>query len=191
MNKYIYLVLSSSSSLPAKIIKSFTCNKLNHSSISLDDSLHRMFSFGRIKMWNAFHGGFVVEDKDKGFYQKFTDTYIQLYRFEVSNDVYERTEKYLLQCERDKETFKYNFLGAILSGFDIPLARDKRYFCSEFVAATFNDCEIREIKSNIHTYHPYNFLDLEDKELIYEGMLSDYSNLNIIEKEDRVLKKII
>lgn len=182
--KYIYLVLSSSSSFPAKIIKFFTKNQLNHSSISLDDSLHNMYSFGRIKMWNAFHGGFVLEDKDKGFYQKFTDTYIHLYRFPVNAEVFEKTKEYLSQCAKEKDTFKYNMLGAMLSKFDIPLARCKQYFCSEFVAITFKECGIRDIKRNVHTYHPYFFLELEDKELIYSGMLANYSNLEVESKQE-------
>lgn len=182
--KYIYLILSSSSSLPAKIIKFFTKNQLNHSSISLDDSLHKMFSFGRLKMWNAFHGGFVVEDKDKGFYEKFTDTYIKLYRFPVSDEIYEKTKEYLLNCAEQKETFKYNLIGAVLSKFGIPLARDQQYFCSEFVAITFKECGIRPINRDVHTYHPYFFLELEDKELIYEGMLADYSNFEFMIKQE-------
>lgn len=174
MQNYIYLVLSSSSSIPAKIIKKVTHNKLNHSSISLDLSLKNMYSFGRLKMWNAFYAGFVIEDKDKGFYEKFTDTYINLYRFPVSQEIFNKTEGYLNKCVEEKDSFKYNFIGAILSKFGIPLKREKQYFCSEFVAIVFKECGIRKVKSNIHTYHPYNFLELDNKELIYDGMLKDY-----------------
>lgn len=173
--KYIYLILSSSSSIPAKIIKFFTHNKLNHSSISLDDSLTHMVSFGRLKMWNAFYAGMVVEHKDKGFYKKFKDTYIELYRFPVDDEIFEATEEYLDTCIKEKDTYKYNFLGAILSKFHIPLAREKQYFCSEFVAVVFRDCKIRPIARNVHTYHPYYFLELPNKELLYQGLLAEYT----------------
>lgn len=182
--KYIYLVLSSSSSVPAKIIKFFTKNDLNHASISLDPSLKRMYSFGRVKLWNAFYGGFVVEDKDKGFYEKFNDTYINLFRFSVSKEIYEKTKEYLLTCEREKDTFKYNLVGVALSKFDIPLVRHKQYFCSEFVALVFKECGISNISRNVHTYHPHYFLELEDKELIYEGMLRDYSPDLLVSKKE-------
>lgn len=180
----IYLILSSSSSVPAKVIKFFTKNKLNHSSVSLDRSLHCMYSFGRLKMWNAFYGGFVLEDKDKGFYQKFTDTYIELYRFPVSRQTFERTKEYLHRCADEKDTFKYNFLGAILSKFHIPLKRPKQYFCSEFVATVFDECGIRDVKHDVNTYHPYNFLELDDKELIYKGMLADYPEIHVDDEQE-------
>lgn len=175
MQNYIYLVLSSSSSFPAKMIKLFTHNNLNHSSISLDKSLHEMYSFGRLILWNPFYGGFVREDKDKGFYTKFTDTYINVYRFPVSEVVFLETEKYLQKAFEEKSKFRYNFLGVILGVFKIPIARKNQYFCSEFVAKVFKDCKIRDIERDIHTYRPYYFKELEDKELIYDGMLADYS----------------
>ncbi|MEG2428912.1 MAG: hypothetical protein RSA79_03370 [Oscillospiraceae bacterium] len=179
MSKNIYLILSSSSSVPAKLIKFFTHNKLNHSSIALEPSLTKMFSFGRLKMWNAFYAGFVVENKDKGFYQKFTDTYIQLYAFPVSDETYLKTKIYLEKCENEKTSFKYNMIGTVLSKFKIPLVREKQYFCSEFVAVVFKECNIREMKGDIHIYHPYNFLDLPNKKLLYDGMLADYRVENI------------
>lgn len=182
MQNYIYLVLSSSSSLPAKLIKLFSRNKLNHSSISLDDSLEEMYSFGRLILWNPFYGGFVREHKDKGFYQKFTDTYIKLYRFPVSQDTFEKTKEYLLAAYKEKETFKYNFSGVILTAFNIPHPREKQYFCSEFVATVFKDCLIRDMTRDVHTYRPYYFEELPDKELIYDGMLKDYSHEKVIIK---------
>lgn len=130
-------------------------------------------------MWNAFHAGFVVEDKDKGFYQKFTDTYIKLYAFPVSDEVYLKTKNYLEICEKEKDLLKYNMLGTVLSKFKIPLAREKQYFCSEFVAIVFKECGIREMKGDVHIYHPYNFLDLPNKVLLYDGMLSDYDEKNV------------
>lgn len=175
MQKYVYIVLSSSSSLPAKMIRLLAHHKLNHSSITLDDSLHKMYSFGRVKMWNVLSGGFVVEDKDKGFYQKFTDTYIQLYRLPVDELTYNKTKAYLENCALRRKEFKYNFAGVFLYKFGIPLDRKNKFFCSEFVASVIVKCGIREIKRNIHTYHPNYFLELDDKELIYDGMLIDYS----------------
>lgn len=175
MQDYIYLVLSSSSSLPAKLIKTFSRNNLNHSSVSLDPSLHEMYSFGRLILWNPFYGGFVREDKDKGFYVKFTDTYINLYRFPVSPETYEKTKEYLADAYSHKTKFRYNFLGVLLGVFHIPIARENQYFCSEFVAKVFKDCSIRKITRDVHTYRPYYFEELPDKELIYDGMLRDYS----------------
>ncbi|MEG0693027.1 MAG: hypothetical protein RR444_08085 [Oscillospiraceae bacterium] len=175
MQNYIYVVLSSSSSLPAKAIKFFSKNNLNHSSITLDYTLHEMYSFGRLILWNPFYGGFVREHKDKGFYMKFTDTYIKMYRFPVCAEVYQKTKEYLANAYENKDQYKYNLIGVLLGVFKVPIVRENQYFCSEFVAKVFDDCSIRDITRDIHTYRPYYFEELPDKELIYEGMLKDYS----------------
>ncbi len=187
MQDYIYLVLSSSSSFPAKVIKFFSKNNLNHSSISLDSSLTEMYSFGRLILWNPFYGGFVREDKDKGFYVKFTDTYINMYRFPVSKETFDQTKEYLLNAYENKKIFKYNFIGVVLGAFNIPIRRENQYFCSEFVAKVFKDCSIREISRDVHTYRPYYFEELLDKELIYDGMLSDYdSQMVSVEEKEKI-----
>lgn len=173
--KYVYLVLSSSSSVPARLIKFFSRNKLNHSSITLDITLHKMYSFGRLKMYNAFYAGLVKENKDEGFYKKFKDTYINLYRLPVSREVFEKTDEYLLNAYENRKSFKYNFLGVMLVPFQRPVARKNQYFCSEFVATVVNECGIRPIKRNVHTYRPHYFEELTDMELIYDGMLADYT----------------
>lgn len=190
--KYIYLILSSSSSLPAKIIKAFTKNNLNHSSISLDTTLKEMYSFGRLKMHNAFYAGFVREDKDKGFYLKFTDTFIKLYRLEVPEKTFNEVSDYLHYAYENKKMFRYNFFGVILEPIKIPIARENQYFCSEFVAMILKRFNVREIKKNIHLYRPYYFEELDNIELLYEGMLKDYSSELLYtskEKQPARLKK--
>jgi len=174
MQKYVYLILSSSNSLAGKMIRLLGHHKINHSSISLDNSLHKMYSFGRVKMWNVLSGGFVIEDRDKGFYEKFADTYIQLYRLPVDEQTYDKTKAYLENFASRRKEFKYNFAGIFLYKFGIPLYRKNKFFCSEFVASVIVKCGIREIKRNIHTYHPNYFLELDDKELIYDGMMNNY-----------------
>lgn len=180
MQRYIYLILSSSSSLPAKIIKWATHNDLNHSSISLDDSLNCMFSFGRLKINQPFNAGFVVENKDAGFYAKFTDTKIRLYRLPVDENTFNMTKDYLMQSVYGKEFLKYNFLGAILSKINIAVPRVNKYFCSEYIATLMRECNVRRLKKSANICHPYDFLEFDDMELLYTGLLSEYSNEKIM-----------
>lgn len=179
MQKNIYLVLSSSSSLPAKVIKRFTGNKLNHSSISVDKTLESMYSFGRVNCYNLFSAGFVKESKDSGFYKRFTDTYIKVYRLPVDDEVFNKTKNYLEDWYDNKDTYSYSYLGLLLASVNRPLERENRYYCSEFVAKVFSDCNIRELNHDIHTYRPYYFEDLDNKDLIYEGLFTDYDYYNL------------
>ena len=174
MERYIYLILSSSSSLPAKIIKFVTQNELNHTSLSLDSTLNKMFSFGRLKINQPFNAGFVVEDKDKGFYEKFTDTKILLYRIAVDEKTFNNVSDHLHECVYSKEELKYNYIGAILSKVKIPVPRVNKYFCSEFAAGVLQENHVRDINMNIHMCMPFDFLTLDNIELLYDGMLCEY-----------------
>lgn len=174
MQDYVYLILSSSSSLPAKLIKRFTGDRINHSSLAVEPSLHCMYSFGRRYLYNAFYGGFVQEDRDRGFYARFSDTYAEVYRLPVSREVYLRTKNYLEDCYAAKDQFRYNVLGMIATRLGFSIARKNTYFCSEFVAEAIQLCGIRPIARDIHTYRPSYFYELEDKELIYAGLLREY-----------------
>lgn len=176
MQRYVYLVLSSSSSLPAKVIKRVSGNMLNHSSISLDCSLKCMYSFGRTQVYNLFTAGFVKESQNKGFYKRFKDTYIKLYRLPVSDEVFFKTKDYLEDWYENRESYSYSYLGLVLASVNRPLEREYRYYCSEFVAKVFLDCSIRGIERDIHTYRPHYFEELEDMELLYEGLFTDYNS---------------
>lgn len=179
MQHYIYLILSSSSSLPAKVIKRVSKNILNHSSISVDDSLKSMYSFGRTNCYNLFTAGFVKECQNQGFYKRFKDTYIKVYRLPVDEEVFCLTKDYLENWYENRDYYSYSYLGLLMAGVNRPLQRDNRYYCSEFVAKVFTDCNIRAINRNIHTYRPHYFEELEDKVLIYEGLFIDYDRDNI------------
>lgn len=183
MSKYIYLVLSSSSTVLAKLIRFSTKSDLNHASLSLDESLNNMYSFGRLTVWNPFHAGFVVEDKDTGFYSRFSDTHIQVYRLAVSEDVYESTKECLSYYQSESQRLGFNFVGLTLTKFSIPFPRKNKYFCSEFVALVIKDCSVRSIDRDPHTYRPYYFLELDDMELVYSGLICDYdaSKLQVFE----------
>ncbi len=179
MQKYIYLVLSSSSTLPAKVIKRVTGNKLNHSSISIDKTLDSMYSFGRENCYNLFSAKFVKESKNTGFYKRFSDTYVKVYRLPVDEDIYYATKNYLKDWYANKDIYSYSYLGLILASVNRPLVRENRYYCSEFVAKVFDDCNIRQLNHDVHTYRPYYFESLDNLDLIYEGLFVDYDYYNL------------
>lgn len=56
--KSIYIVISQTGTWLSTLIKLYTKQKYNHVSISLENSLSDMYSFGRINPSNPFSGGF-------------------------------------------------------------------------------------------------------------------------------------
>lgn len=80
--KRIFIVLTYTGTFPAKVIKLWTRKPYSHVSISLDESLTRMYSFARLGQYNIFNAGFLHEYINKGIFKKFknTDALIRLYR---------------------------------------------------------------------------------------------------------------
>ena len=59
MTKKIYIIISASDTIPARLIRRATRAEYNHSSICFDDEFKTFYSFGRKVLWNPFYGGFV------------------------------------------------------------------------------------------------------------------------------------
>ena len=55
----IYIVLTYSGTVLSKLIKIYTQKEYSHVSISLDENLKQMYSFGRLNPYVPFVGGFV------------------------------------------------------------------------------------------------------------------------------------
>ena len=64
--KKIYLVLTHTGTILSRIIRIYTKDEFTHVSISLDDELNEMYSFGRLNPYNPFLGGFVHENINYG-----------------------------------------------------------------------------------------------------------------------------
>ena len=59
--KYLYLVLSKTSTLTGRIIRFYTKETVNHSAISLTEDLTQMYTFARKRACNCIDGGLVLE----------------------------------------------------------------------------------------------------------------------------------
>ena len=68
--KKVYVILSYTGTILSKIVKAFTMKQYSHTSISLDENLKQMYSFGRLNPYNPFIGGFVHEKIDERNIQK-------------------------------------------------------------------------------------------------------------------------
>ena len=72
--KRIYLILTYSGTILSRIIKIYTRDEFAHVSISLDEELNQMYSFGRLNPYNPFIGGFVHEGINIGTFKRFRKT---------------------------------------------------------------------------------------------------------------------
>lgn len=175
-NKTVYIVLSQTSSIVAKMIKLVTRKEFSHASISLTEDLQWMYSFGRIHPYNPFWGGFVRESPDRGTLKRFYKTEAAVLQVEVTPDELEGIRKTIETMLSEQKKYHYNYIGLFKAGVKIPHKRRKYcYYCSEFVSDVLKKNNIYGAEALPSIVHPINFLELP-YEVIYRGRLSEYAN---------------
>lgn len=176
--KKIYILLTYTGTVLSKIIKVYTKDKYAHASISLDGELNYLYSFGRKNPYNPFIGGFVHEGKEIGTFKRFKKTRAAIYQMTITDEEYERIRKRIDYMEKNKDNYHFNVLGLFLAGLHIRRKKEKYFYCAEFVkyildkSGGFN--ELPEI------IKPDDFLNMDNIELVYEGPLKKYNELEII-----------
>ena len=91
--KKIYIILTYTGTILSKIVKVYTRKEYSHVSISLDEDLTKMYSFGRLYPYNPFLGGFVHEGLDHGTFKRFKKTKTKIYSLEIPEEKYDKIEE--------------------------------------------------------------------------------------------------
>ena len=172
--KSIYIVLSQTGTMFSRALKFFTHAKYNHASISLTPTLKKMYSFGRLNPYNPFVGGFVEEGKNIGTFKRFENTKAMVMELEVTEDKYNAIKYFIKYFLENKQSFHYNYLGILFAMFRKNYENGKRYYCSQFVRACLALFDIENAVELPKIIKPIDFLKLNNKHIIYEGLLKNY-----------------
>jgi hypothetical protein len=172
--KNIYLVFSKTGTWLSRLICLVSRIKYAHSSLSFDPGFTEMYSFGRTNPDNPFSGGFVVENLYEGVYKKFPRCECVIYKVAVTDEQYSALRKQIEQFLRNKEKYRYNFIGLFCVLLNKPLKRKYHYFCSQFVAEVLINSHIlsSEKKPELITSRDLQSY-MKDKDLIYEGFTKE------------------
>lgn len=167
----IYLLLTDTGTVLNTAIKKYTRKPYNHVSLALDNQLTQVYSFARKKIYNPFFGGFVQEDVSAHL---LNTAFCEVYSLDVTLLQYKQLQFMMSQFEKDKNQYKYNFLGLLAIVLHKDFDRDNAYFCSQFVAHALKEADIQLHDKAPHLTTPDDFRQLEQVELIYEGTVQDY-----------------
>lgn len=171
--KKIYIVITYTGTNLSKIIKYYTHSEFSHISISLDEELEKMYSFGRLNPYNPFWGGFVHEGIDRGTFKRFYKTTARIYSIAVTDEQYEKIEETIKNIGENKKDYKFNIIGLFAVGFNKRIERKNYFYCAEFVKHVL---ESGGIKTNLpEIVAPDDFKYIENKVLVYEGVLRKYN----------------
>ena len=123
--KKIYIVLTYTGTVLAKVVKLYTKKEYSHVSISLDKELNNMYSFGRLNPYNPFWGGFVQESPKYGTFKRFKNTKSKIYSLDIDEEQYEVIKDLINKINTDKKNYKFNVMGLVAVMLNIHLKRDK------------------------------------------------------------------
>lgn len=172
--KYVYIIISKTNTILGKIIRSRLKVSYNHCSISTDISLNNIYSFGRKELHNMFRAGFVTESKNYGFFKLHSNTQITVLRIKATNEQLNHFEKIISRFKRNSEKLKYNILGLFYCYLGLPIKRENKYFCSQFVAEVLQELGIQGLKKPPTLTRPHDFIKLSGIEYIYTGTFENY-----------------
>ena len=80
------MILTYSGTVLGKLIKMYTRSDYSHVSLSLDEKLTKMYSFGRLNAYNPFIGGFVHEGVNIGTFKRFKKTKAIIYSLDLTEE---------------------------------------------------------------------------------------------------------
>ena len=172
--KKIYIILSQTDTVLARTLKLLTRAEYNHASISLDESMNEIYSFGRLSPNNPFVGGFVRESKNGGTFKRFYKTRAVILRTEISDEDYESIQGYFRSMYAHRREYCYNYKGLFLAFFGKAYRNERHFYCSEFVRHILIRFQIESSESFDEIVKPIDFLALKNWEVVYKGVLQSY-----------------
>lgn len=175
--KNIYVVVSHTGSIISRIISKVTGDEYSHVSVSFDDDLESMYSFGRIYTNFPFIGGFVRESTDRGMMKKFRMTAnIVVVQLTVEDDKYFEVRDYIMEMYAERKKYHYNYIGLFLAKRGVLFKRNYYFYCSEFVKDVlerFNLVDKNELKKVVR---PVELMNLRGGKIIYKGKLCEFAH---------------
>lgn len=173
--KQLYIVLTYSGTMLSKIIKTYTRGKFSHVSVSLDENLEEMYSFGRLNAYNPFWGGFVHESVNWGTFKRFKKTQSEIYSLEIEDEQYKIIQEIIEKFKNCKESYKFNIIGLFAVSINKKIHFKNSFYCSEFVKYLF---EQAKIETNLpYLAKPEDFKKIEGLKLEYKGKLREYDKI--------------
>ena len=170
----IYILLTDTGTCFSRMIKFYTKAPYNHASISLDENLNELYSFGRKVYFNPLSAGFIKEGVDHGvfFYKK--NTKCMVYKLMVSERQYCEILSEIYQFKSFQNHYRYNLLGVMGIALNKRIIRENAFTCSQFVAFILAATGIHVFEKYIELITPDDIMKIPQMQLIYEGKLKDY-----------------
>lgn len=177
---HLYVMLSMTGTPLSRAIRFTTKDPYSHCSISLDDKLHEMYSFGRLIKYTMIFAGLVHEIPDRNVYRIYEHTLCAIYEVDVTEEQYKEAKDFLRRLWNKRKYLSYNTPGLVLARFNRYPSIPNSYYCSQFVALVLQHVGVDFTTKNYRAVRPNDFRNSPKLKLVYEGELRDYWNENCV-----------
>lgn len=172
----IFVLLTRTTTIVSRGIHCLTNDTYTHASLSLDPSCKKLYSFARKYEKLPLPGGLINESIYSGLLGKNVKAPCLLYRVWVSSEVYENIKADLEEMMERQDEFSYSVIGTAMCFFNREFEREKKFFCSQFVAHMLSKHGIIELTKPESLYHPIDFTKHSEFELVYSGTVGELAN---------------
>ena len=171
--KNIYIIFSYTGTYFSTFLRLVSGEKYIHVSISLDENLKYVYSFGRKNPKWMFPSGFVMENMSL-ISSFFKDAICQIYRLPLTKKELLRLRKEIKKYKDKESDYHYNIKGLIHIRFNKIYHRRHHFVCSQFVAKLLSDSKIYDFRKEYSLVRPKDIINIPSLCKIYEGKIIDY-----------------
>ena len=186
--KKVYIITTYTGTVLLFLIRRISKTPYAHVSISLNEQLRPMYSFGRLNPKTPIFAGFVEENINEGLYAIRTNTMCRVYSLDVTDEQYHKLYKNIMNVSENREQYDYDVKALLYLSIDRPREKEFKYVCSHFVADMLEKSDIDIMNKPSYEVRPNDFYDYKGLVLEYEGLLSKYYDRN---KNDMYLRRTV
>ena len=172
----IYIVTTYTGTVLSFLIRKISKSPYAHISLSLNENLSPMYSFGRLNPKTPLFAGFVEENINEGLYEIKQDALCRVYSLEVTYDNYEKLVQNIMKVNNNRTKYNYDVKALVYLSFNKAREKEYRYVCSHFVADMLYKSDIYIIDKSPALTKPEDFYNNKNLKLEYEGLLCNYNS---------------
>ncbi|MBQ8043587.1 MAG: hypothetical protein IJ272_05500 [Clostridia bacterium] len=177
--KYIYILLTRTSTILSRIVHLITADDYTHVSIAFNENLHPLYSSSRKNGRTLFPAGPCTEKLNKGFWKSHRHVPCAVYKLEVTEEVYKNAQIEIEKILNRADEYHFNIIGLILCRMNIPYNRKRNYFCSQFVSEILGKSKAIKLPKQPCLMRPSDYMKLPELTCCYIGYLNEFQrNLN-------------
>ena len=171
--KKIYILLSRTDTIPARIIRTFAKGEFSHVSVSLFPRTDCFYSYARRHVNIPLFAGFISEDIHTKVFARYPECHCALFSVDVSDEGYERAKELIKNLRHNRRKATYSFLSMATIKMGIPLKRKYKFTCSQFAAYLLNRTGDVQLPKDPYLMLPNDFLNIPNIKILYDGKLKD------------------